>query len=174
MKKLLYNIAFFCYTVSENTFARCTTSNRKLGFIGEKSKHQYEAPSGRGLPRSGWGRGRHKRIRFVLFRKMIKQDFFVRFLTHAPSVCLRQPPPSRREAWVRRDPNPPTNPNLKTPPAGLRGRLCYITASLRDWLYNRRVWHRHPRSSGVPPFCCIPSHRRRNRVHRHHIARQAD
>ena len=86
----------------------------KLGFVGEKSKHRYEAPSGRGLPRSGWGRGRHKRIRFVLFRKMIKQDFFVRFLTHAPSVCLRQPPPSRREAWVRRDPNPPTNPNLSS------------------------------------------------------------
>ena len=41
----------------------------KLGFVGEKSKHQYEAPSGRGLPRSGWGRVRHKRIRFVFLEK---------------------------------------------------------------------------------------------------------
>ena len=74
--------------------------NFKLGFIGELGLFSWLPPGG--SPR-GAGEGTRVKKRFlrILFLKFRKYSYFLylnRSCRKAPSVTLRVPPPSRREA----------------------------------------------------------------------------
>ena len=74
-------------------------------------------PPGGGSREAGGGARVKKHFLRILFLNFRKYSYFPRLnrsYRKAPSVCLRQPPPSRREAQERprHKINTPTNPNL--------------------------------------------------------------